>query len=98
MNDVFTQVVELARSVGMGKLGHVAIDSTRIAANAAADSAETIEKLRGGTSEDSQADTSLAAAVRAEKRRTKERGRRWREKRSGSWKSGCARYRGGSSD
>lgn len=46
MNDVFTQVVELARSVGMGKLGHVAIDSTRIAANAAADSADTIEKLR----------------------------------------------------
>src|SRR6202166_3283444 len=35
MNDVFTQVVETARSVGMGKLGHVAIDSTRIAANAA---------------------------------------------------------------
>lgn len=46
MNDVFTQVVELARAAGMGKLGHVAIDSTRIAANAAADSAETIEKLR----------------------------------------------------
>jgi transposase len=47
MNDVFTQVVELARSVGMAQLGHVAIDSTRIAANAAADSAESIEKLRG---------------------------------------------------
>ncbi len=31
---------------GDGKAGHVAIDSTRIAANAAADSAETIEKLR----------------------------------------------------
>ena len=46
LNDVFTQVVELARAVGMGKLGHVAIDSTRIAANAAADSVETIEKLR----------------------------------------------------
>jgi transposase/IS5 family transposase len=46
MNDLFTQVVELARSVGMGRLGQVAIDSTRIAANAAADSAETIEKLR----------------------------------------------------
>src|ERR1700687_4214377 len=46
MNEVFTQVVELARSVGMGQLGHVAIDSTRIAANAAADSTETIEKLR----------------------------------------------------
>jgi transposase len=46
MNDVFTQVVELARAAGMGRLGHVAIDSTRIAANAAADSAETIEKLR----------------------------------------------------
>jgi len=47
INDVFTQVVELARSVGMGKLGHVAIDSTRIAANAAADSTDTVEKLRG---------------------------------------------------
>jgi transposase/IS5 family transposase len=46
MNDVFTQVVELARSLGMGQLGHVAIDSTRIAANAAADSTDTIEKLR----------------------------------------------------
>jgi transposase len=47
MNEVFTQVLELARGVGMGKLGHVAIDSTRIAANAAADSVETEEKLRG---------------------------------------------------
>ena len=46
LNDAFTQVVELGRSLGMGKLGQVAIDSTRIAANAAADSAETIEKLR----------------------------------------------------
>jgi transposase len=46
INDAFTQVVELARSLGMGKLGQVAIDSTRIAANAAADSAETMEKLR----------------------------------------------------
>ncbi len=46
MNDVFTQVVELARSLGMGQLGHVAIDSTRIAANAAADSTDSIEKLR----------------------------------------------------
>src|SRR5579864_839851 len=46
INEVFTQVVELARSLGMGKLGHVAIDSTRIAANAAADSADTVEKLQ----------------------------------------------------
>lgn len=46
LNEVFTQVVELARSLGMGRLGHVAIDSTRIRANAAADSAETEEKLR----------------------------------------------------
>jgi len=46
INDVFTQVVELARSLGMGRLGHVAIDSTRIAANAAADSTESIEMLR----------------------------------------------------
>jgi len=46
MNEVFTQVVELARSLGMGKLGHVAIDSTRIAASAAADSVDTEQKLR----------------------------------------------------
>jgi transposase len=46
INDVFTQVVELARSLGMGQLGHVAIDSTRIAANAAPDSVDTLEKLR----------------------------------------------------
>jgi transposase len=47
LNNVFTQVVELARSLGMGKLGHVAIDSTRVAANAAADSVDTVQKLRG---------------------------------------------------
>jgi hypothetical protein len=46
LNEVFTQVVELARSAGMGKLGHVAIDSTRIAANAAADSTDSEQKLR----------------------------------------------------
>src|SRR5437867_100329 len=46
MNDIFTQVVELARSLGLGKLGHVAIDSTRIAANAATSATETLEKLR----------------------------------------------------
>lgn len=46
LNDLFTQVVELARAAGLGRLGHVAIDSTRIAANAAPDRTETEEKLR----------------------------------------------------
>jgi transposase len=46
MNDVFTQVVELARSLGMGKLGHVAIDSTRIAANASTSATDSVAKLR----------------------------------------------------
>ena len=46
LNDVFTQVVELGRSLGMGKLGHVAIDSTRIAANASPHRMETAEALR----------------------------------------------------
>ena len=46
MNDIFTQVVELARSLGMGKLGHVAIDSTRIAANASISRTDSLEKLR----------------------------------------------------
>jgi hypothetical protein len=46
MNDIFTQVVELARSLGLGRLGHVAIDSTRIAANASTSATDTLEKLR----------------------------------------------------
>src|SRR5271169_6533818 len=46
INDAFTQVVELARSVGMGKLGHVAIDSTRIAASASISATDSLEKLR----------------------------------------------------
>ena len=46
LNDLFTQVVELARSVGMGKLGHVAIDSTRIAANASPNRIEAEGALR----------------------------------------------------
>lgn len=46
LNSAFTQVVELARSLGMGRLGHVAIDSTVIGASAAADSTESEEKLR----------------------------------------------------
>ena len=46
MNEVFTQVLELARSVGMGgRLRHVAIDSTRIAVERGGRSVETEEKL-----------------------------------------------------
>jgi hypothetical protein len=37
MNDCFTQVLEMARSLGLVKLGRVAIDSTRIQANASQD-------------------------------------------------------------
>ena len=39
-------MVELARSLGLGKLGHVAIDSTRIAANASTSATDSLEKLR----------------------------------------------------
>ena len=46
LNDVFTQVVEIARSLGLGRLGHVAIDSTRIAANASRDRVDTVARLR----------------------------------------------------
>src|SRR5579862_544391 len=35
INDVFTQVLGMARKAGLAQLGHVAIDSSRIAANAA---------------------------------------------------------------
>jgi len=46
LNDLFTQVAELARSLGLGRLGHVAIDSTRVAANASPNRVETIPGLR----------------------------------------------------
>jgi len=46
LNDVFTQVVEVARGLGMGKLGHVAIDTTRVAANASRQRVDSVKKLR----------------------------------------------------
>jgi transposase len=46
LNDLFTQVVELARKANMGKLGHVAIDSTRSAANSSRDRLDTEQALR----------------------------------------------------
>jgi len=46
LNDVFTLVVEAARELGMGKLGRVAIDSTRIEANASPDRSDAAAALR----------------------------------------------------
>jgi transposase len=46
INDVFTQVVQMARRAGMGKLGHVAIDSTRVRANASRRSVVEWERAR----------------------------------------------------
>jgi transposase len=46
INDVFTQVLEIARHLGLAKLGRVAIDSTRIKANACRDRIDTEQKLR----------------------------------------------------
>jgi len=46
LNDLFTRVVELARASGLGRLGHVAIDSTRIAANASRNRVDTEQVLR----------------------------------------------------
>ena len=46
LNDVFTQVVELARDLGLGRLGHVAIDSTRVGANAARHRVDDEKSLR----------------------------------------------------
>jgi IS5 family transposase len=43
---LFTQVVELARKAKLGKLGHVAIDSTRIAANASRNRIDSEQALR----------------------------------------------------
>jgi len=46
INDLFLQVVEVARGLGMARLGHVAIDSTRVRANAARRRLETEQALR----------------------------------------------------
>ncbi len=46
LNDLFTQVVELARQAGLGCLGHVAIDSTRVKANASPNRVDSVQKLR----------------------------------------------------
>jgi transposase len=46
LNDVFTQVLEGARRMGLAQLGRVAIDSTRVQANASADRSGTRESLR----------------------------------------------------
>jgi transposase len=46
INDVFTQVVEMARGLGVGRLGRVAIDATRVKASASADKVDSQKKLR----------------------------------------------------
>ena len=46
LNDLFTQVLEVARDSGLGRLGHVAIDSTRVAANASRNRVESEDGLR----------------------------------------------------
>jgi transposase len=46
INDLFLQVVEVARGLGMARLAHVAIDSTRVRANAARRRTESALALR----------------------------------------------------
>lgn len=46
LNDLFTQIVELAREAGLVRLGHVAVDSTRVKANTSPNRVETAQKLR----------------------------------------------------
>ena len=46
INDLFTQVLEWARAAGLGRLGHVAVDSTRVAANASRNRVESADALR----------------------------------------------------
>lgn len=46
LNDVFIQVLEMARTLGMGRLGHVAIDSSRVKAAASRERMDSEERLR----------------------------------------------------
>ncbi len=45
INSVFTQVLEIARKAGMVRLGHVAIDSTRVKANASRWSVVNVDQM-----------------------------------------------------
>jgi transposase len=46
LNDAFTQVLEWARGKGMAKLGRMAVDSSRVAANASKDRVDSEQALR----------------------------------------------------
>lgn len=46
INDVFVQVLEMAQGLGLARMGTVAIDSTRVKANASVDRVERIEQAR----------------------------------------------------
>jgi len=46
LNDVFTQVLEAARKMGLAQMGRVAVDSTRVEANASPDKSHSRESLR----------------------------------------------------
>jgi hypothetical protein len=46
LNDVFVQVLETAQRLGLARVGTVAIDSTRVKANASPDRIEQVEQLR----------------------------------------------------
>ena len=46
INNVFTQVLELARTLGLGRLGHVALDSTRVRGAAGRQRLDTETRLR----------------------------------------------------
>ena len=63
LNDLFTQVVELARSLGMGRLGHVAMDSTRVAGQRLAGPGGDGGQVAGRAGQNSAADSSLAETM-----------------------------------
>jgi transposase len=46
LNNVFTQVLELVRSLGLARLGHVALDSTRVRGAASRDRLDSETRLR----------------------------------------------------
>ena len=83
MNDIFTQVVELARTLGLGKLGHVAIDSTRIAANASNSCTDSLRSCARNERRSARTFGGGSSSARA-KIRMKEPGWKWRARR---WKS-----------
>ena len=63
MNDVFVQVLETAQKLGLARVGTVAIDSTRVKANASADQGGSDHRATAGAGAEAAQSAAMAEGV-----------------------------------